>query len=111
VVWVRIDMTRANGGGFLRAWSAELFHGTAFDFNGFGQHLAGTAVGDVGKFTDQRLATFLKNMVDARDNRAYFMITGAEQAGTYTYKNVNVTMLVDTGSAQAALASMGMCGK
>ncbi|SDC59148.1 PA14 domain-containing protein [Actinokineospora iranica] len=98
VVGVRLDVTRNNGGGFTKAWGSDLFHGTAFDYNGVGQHLANTVVGDVGKFTDSRLTSFLKGRVDAGDNSAYFMLLGTEQAGAFTYKNLSATMLVDTGS-------------
>ena len=107
VVGTRIDLTRANGGGFTKAWPSNLHHATSLDINGVGPHLASTVVGDVGKFADQRLTAFLKGLVDARDGRAYFMITGAEVPGEYTYKSLNATLYVDTGSAPPAPTPAG----
>ncbi|WP_198943296.1 PA14 domain-containing protein [Actinokineospora bangkokensis] len=99
VVGARIDVTRNNGGGFLKAWQAYLHHATAFDFNGMGQQLAVAPVGDTGRFTDSRFTAFLKGEVDANRNTAFLMLAGTEQPGTYTYKNLAATLLVDTGNA------------
>ncbi|UVS77343.1 Cell wall-associated polypeptide [Actinokineospora sp. UTMC 2448] len=99
VVSARIDMARIGTEGFFRAWNANLYHATSLSYSGIGQHLATAVVGDVGQFSDSRLSTFLRNEVNASRNTAYFMVRGTEQTGTYTYKNMSATMLVDTGSA------------
>nr|CEL18157.1 putative large secreted protein [Kibdelosporangium sp. MJ126-NF4]CTQ90613.1 putative large secreted protein [Kibdelosporangium sp. MJ126-NF4] len=108
VVGARLDVTRNTGVvGSLKTWNADLFHATAFDFNGIGQHLGSALVGDVGSFSETTFTAFLRNAVDRRDPNAFFMLVGSETAGTWTYKNLAATLQVDTGSAPPAATLAG----
>lgn len=99
VVSARVDLARIGSESFFRAWNANLYHATSQSYGGIGQHLATAVVGDVGQFSDTRLSNFLRTEVNANRNTAYFMVRGTEEPGTYTYKNMSATMLVDTGNA------------
>ncbi|WP_432832451.1 PA14 domain-containing protein [Dactylosporangium sp. CA-092794] len=102
VVGARVDLTRNTSVvGSLKTWNADLFHASALDYNGLGAHLASALVGDVGSFSSPELTGFLKHVVDIRQP-SYFMLLGSEVAGTWTYKDLNATLVVDTGTAPPA---------
>ncbi|WP_033437822.1 hypothetical protein [Saccharothrix sp. NRRL B-16314] len=54
-----------------KIYGANLYHGTAFQFDGLGRHLASTLVGLVGSFSDPRLTQSLREKVDVRDPHAW----------------------------------------
>ncbi|MGW3960810.1 PA14 domain-containing protein [Amycolatopsis sp. NPDC005003] len=102
VVGARVDVARNTSVvGSVKTWNADLYHAAALDINGLGAHLAGALVGDVGSFSSPELTGFLKHVVDIRQP-SYFMLVGSEVAGTWTYKNLNATLSVDTGVAPPA---------
>ncbi|WP_436496882.1 PA14 domain-containing protein [Actinokineospora sp. HUAS TT18] len=101
VVGVWLDVDRIGGGSPHRAWNADLWHGNNFNYNGFGAHLASAPVGDVGTFNSPALTALVKSSAAGNDY-TYFMLTGTETAGTFTYKNLNATLHIDTGSAPPA---------
>ncbi|HEX7307971.1 PA14 domain-containing protein [Lentzea sp.] len=105
VVGARLDVTRDTGtNGSIKTWGAGLYHASDRNINGLGQYLAGALVGDEGSFSSNDFTNFLRSRVDARDLNVAFMLTGAEQAGTWTYKHLNATLVVDTGTAPPAPA-------
>jgi RHS repeat-associated protein len=99
VVGARVDVARYSGGGYARAWGADLWVGAAFNFNGQGQHLANAAVGDVGSFASAELTGFIRDLVNAGQYTPWLFITGAELPGTWTYKSLYAVLYVDTGNA------------
>ncbi|WP_245782337.1 PA14 domain-containing protein [Actinokineospora terrae] len=102
VVGVRLDVARSGGGGYNKAWNTNLYDLNNFSFNGPGPFLASSVVGDVGSFQSTALTNFIKNAVDTNNWAYWFMLTGTENPGVYTYKNLNATLYVDTGSAPPA---------
>nr|BFE54071.1 PA14 domain-containing protein [Saccharothrix mutabilis subsp. capreolus] len=89
-----------------KTWPAHLYHASAMNFNGVGGHMATAMVGQVGTFTGDGLTGFLRHVVDIR-HAATFLLVGHEAAGVWTYKDLNATMTVDTGSAPPAPAPTG----
>jgi hypothetical protein len=105
VVNARLDVTRNTSVvGSVKTWPAALYHAAAFDFNGVGSHMADALVGDVGSFSAPEFTAFVKYLVDNRNATAFFMLIGSENPGTWTYKNLDATLTVDTGSAPPAAA-------
>ncbi|MET8851450.1 PA14 domain-containing protein [Amycolatopsis sp. NPDC004625] len=103
VVGARMDLTRNTSvAGSLKTWNANLYHASAFNFNGVGGYMTSALVGDVGSFVGEGLTGFIRDRVNARDGSVFFMMIGAENAGTWTYKNLNATLTVDTGSPAPA---------
>ncbi|RLK60779.1 RHS repeat-associated protein [Actinokineospora cianjurensis] len=102
VVGVRMDVSRANGGGYNKAWSTNLYDLNNFSFNGPGPHLAASIVGDVGSFQSTTLTNFVKNAVNTNNWNYWFMLVGTETPGVYSYKNLTATIYVDTGNAPPA---------
>ncbi|WP_020647210.1 PA14 domain-containing protein [Amycolatopsis balhimycina] len=102
VVGARVDVTRNTSVvGSLKTWNADLYHAAALNFNGLGARLASALVGDVGAFSSAELTGFLRHVVDTRQ-AAFFMLVGSEVPGTWTYKNLDATLTVDTGTAPPA---------
>ncbi|WP_211293754.1 PA14 domain-containing protein [Lentzea kentuckyensis] len=105
VVGARLDVTRdTSTTGSIKTWGAGLYHASDRNINGLGQYLAGALVGDEGSFSSNDFTNFLRTRVNARDLNVAFMMTGTEQAGTWTYKHLNATLVVDTGTAPPAPA-------
>ncbi|WP_328614435.1 PA14 domain-containing protein [Amycolatopsis sp. NBC_00355] len=103
VVGARMDLTRNTSVvGSLKTWNANLYHASAFNFNGVGGYMTSALVGDVGSFVGEGMTGFIRDRVNARDGNVFFMMVGAENAGTWTYKNLNATLTVDTGSPAPA---------
>ncbi|WP_233224144.1 PA14 domain-containing protein [Amycolatopsis sp. BJA-103] len=103
VVGARMDLTRNTSVvGSVKTWNANLHHASAFNFNGVGGYMTSALVGDVGSFVGEGLTGFIRDRVNARDGSVFFMMIGAENAGTWTYKNLNATLTVDTGSPAPA---------
>ena len=103
VVGARMDLTRNTSVvGSVKTWNANLYHASAFNFNGVGGYMASALVGDVGSFVGEGMTGFIRDRVNARDATVFFMMIGAENAGTWTYKNLNATLTVDTGSPAPA---------
>jgi RHS repeat-associated protein len=103
VVGARLDVVRDTSlDGSVKTWNADLYHASAFDFNGIGGYMASALTGDVGSFTGPSFTSFLRHIVDTRHPDAYFMMVGSEAAGTWTYKHLAATLYVDTGSAPPA---------
>ncbi|HEV7973826.1 PA14 domain-containing protein [Amycolatopsis sp.] len=103
VVGARMDVSRNTSVvGSVKTWNANLYHASAFDFNGVGGYMASALVGDVGSFAAEGLTGFIRERVNAGDGSVFFMMLGAENPGTWTYKNLNATLVVDTGSAPPA---------
>ncbi|WIY02434.1 PA14 domain-containing protein [Amycolatopsis mongoliensis] len=103
VVGARMDLTRNTSVvGSLKTWNANLYHASAFNFNGVGGYMTSALVGDVGSFVGEGMTGFIRDRVNARDGSVFFMMIGAENAGTWTYKNLNATLTVDTGSPAPA---------
>lgn len=105
VVGARMDVVNQRGPAVVdRTFPTDLYSAVSFDFNGFGQHLANAPVGQVGSFSDARLTAFLKAAIDARVAGWWFMLIGAELPDVWTYKNLAITLSVDTGTAPPAAA-------
>ncbi|MGW7532261.1 PA14 domain-containing protein [Amycolatopsis sp. NPDC054798] len=103
VVGARMDLTRNTSVvGSLKTWNANLYHASGFNFNGVGGYMTSALVGDVGSFVGEGLTSFIRDRVNARDGSVFFMMLGAENPGTWTYKNLNATLTVDTGSPASA---------
>jgi len=85
-----------------KTWGSNLYHATSLDFNGIGGQLAGTMVGQVGTFQDQRLTNFMQAMINGSNPNAWFMITGHEDGTIWTFKKLSATMTIDTGTAPPA---------
>jgi RHS repeat-associated protein len=103
VVGARMDVARNTSvTGSLKTWNANLHHASGFNFNGVGGYMTSALVGDVGSFVGEGMTGFIRERVNARDGGVFFMMLGAENAGTWTYKNLNATLVVDTGSAPPA---------
>lgn len=83
-------------------WGANLYQASAFNFNGVGGFMASALVGDAGSFVGGGLTAFLQNAVAKKDSTGYYMLVGSEIAGTWTYKHLIATMIVDTGTAPPA---------
>jgi RHS repeat-associated protein len=108
VVGARMDLTRNTSVvGSLKTWNANLYHASAFNFNGVGGYMTSALVGDVGSFVGEGMTGFIRERVNARDGNVFFMMLGAENAGTWTYKNLNATLTVDTGSPAPAPTLVG----
>jgi RHS repeat-associated protein len=108
VVGARLDVSRdTDTTGSIKSWPAGLYHATDRNINGLGENLGSALVGDVGSFSSPAFTSYLRGRVDARDLNVAFMLTGSEQPGTWTYKHLNATLVVDTGTAAPgpALAS------
>ncbi|MEV6871487.1 PA14 domain-containing protein [Amycolatopsis sp. NPDC051128] len=103
VVGARMDLTRNTSVvGSVKTWNANLYHASAFNFNGVGGYMTSALVGDVGSFVGEGMTGFIRDRVNARDGSVFFMMIGAENPGTWTYKNLNATLTVDTGSPAPA---------
>ena len=103
VVGAKMDLTRDTAStGSLLTLNASLYHATAFDFNGVGEYLASANFGDVGTLVGDAFTNYLRDRVNARDITPFFMLVGAENPGMWTYKYLNATLTVDTGSAPPA---------
>jgi RHS repeat-associated protein len=103
VVGARMDVTNQRSTTVVdKTYNADLYHATAFSFDGVGEALGSAFVGQVGSFSDTRLTQYLRAVVDSRDVRPYFMLVGAEIANVWTYKNLAVALTVDVGSAPPA---------
>ncbi|WP_240522093.1 PA14 domain-containing protein [Amycolatopsis vastitatis] len=103
VVGARMDLTRNTSVvGSLKTWNANLYHASAFNYNGVGGYMTSALVGDVGSFVGEGMTGFIRDRVNARDGTVFFMMIGAENPGTWTYKNLNATLTVDTGSPAPA---------
>ncbi|WP_409463266.1 PA14 domain-containing protein [Amycolatopsis sp. GA6-003] len=103
VVGARMDLTRNTSVvGSLKTWNANLYHASGFNFNGVGGYMTSALVGDVGSFVGEGLTSFIRDRVNARDGSVFFMMLGAENPGVWTYKNLNATLTVDTGSPAPA---------
>ncbi|WP_245914268.1 PA14 domain-containing protein [Amycolatopsis sulphurea] len=103
VVGATMELTRNTSVvGSVKTWNANLYHASNNDFNGVGPFLAGGLIGDVGSFASPGLTTFLRDRVNAHDVNISFMMIGAENPGVWTYKNLNATLTVDTGSPAPA---------
>ncbi|MGV9365625.1 PA14 domain-containing protein [Amycolatopsis sp. NPDC003731] len=108
VVGARMDLTRNTSVvGSLKTWNANLYHASAFNFNGVGGYMTSALVGDVGSFVGEGMTGFIRDRVNARDGSVFFMMIGAENPGTWTYKNLNATLTVDTGSPAPATTLVG----
>ncbi|GHG32025.1 MULTISPECIES: PA14 domain-containing protein [Amycolatopsis] len=108
VVGARMDVARDTGVvGSVRTHNASLYHASAFNFNGVGGYMASALVGDVGSFAGEGLTGFLRDRVNARDGQVFFMMVGSETPGAWTYKYLNATLTVDTGSAPPAAVLAG----
>jgi RHS repeat-associated protein len=108
VVGARMDLTRNTSvTGSLKTWNANLYHASAFNYNGVGGYMTSALVGDVGSFVGEGMTGFIRDRVNARDGSVFFMMVGAENAGTWTYKNLNATLTVDTGSPAPAATLVG----
>ncbi|RJQ86676.1 hypothetical protein D5S19_11055 [Amycolatopsis panacis] len=103
VVGARMDLTRNTSVvGSVKTWNANLYHASGFDFNAVGGYMTSALVGDVGSFAGEGLTSFIRDRVNARDGSVFFMMLGAENPGTWTYKNLNATLTVDSGSPAPA---------
>ncbi|XIF82729.1 PA14 domain-containing protein [Kutzneria buriramensis] len=108
VVGATVDVTRNTSvNGSVRTWNANLTHASDNNFDGVGDYLVSALVGDVGTFSGPALTNFLRDRVNARDANVSFMLIGAENPGTWTYKNLNATLTVDTGSPAPAATLVG----
>lgn len=101
-VGARLDVARIGGGSFHRAWNADLWWGNAFNYNGQGAYIGSAPVGDVGSFSNAALTSHVQSMINGRATAGWLFLSGAEIAGTYTYKNLSATLYVDTGVAPPA---------
>ncbi|ONI85384.1 hypothetical protein ALI144C_13990 [Actinosynnema sp. ALI-1.44] len=107
VVGARMDVTRNTGVvGSVKTWNTELYHASALNYNGLGAKLASALVGDVGSFSSADLTGFLRHVVDTKQ-ASYLMLIGSEASGVWTYKNLNATLSVDTGTAPPAAVLSG----
>ncbi|MFI0470177.1 PA14 domain-containing protein [Saccharopolyspora sp. 5N102] len=103
VVGSRLDVWKVPGFvGSVKSWNTDLYHASGFDFNGVGGYVASTYVGDTGQFSGEGLTGFIRYLVERGDPTAWFMLIGHEQAGVWTYKHLDATLLVDVGSAPPA---------
>ncbi|HYQ68088.1 PA14 domain-containing protein [Actinophytocola sp.] len=103
VVGARMDLSNTRTPvGVDKTYNADLYHATAFSFDGVGAALASAFVGQVGSLSDPRLTQDIATAVANRDNRPYFMLVGAEVANVWTYKNLVVTLTIDLGDAPPA---------
>jgi RHS repeat-associated protein len=85
-----------------RTFPADLYYATQFSYNGASDYLAGALVGQVGTFSDTRLTNFMRTWVDRRDTGPWFMMVGSEIPDVWTYKSLDIWLVVDTGSAPPA---------
>jgi RHS repeat-associated protein len=103
VVGAKLDVDRqSDTTGSIKTWSSGLWHATDRNFNALGEYLGSALVGDVGSFTNPNLTNYLRGRVDARDNNVAFILTGGEDPGVWSYKHLNATLTVDTGTAPPA---------
>ncbi|MEU3622562.1 PA14 domain-containing protein [Amycolatopsis coloradensis] len=108
VVGATLNLTRNTSVvGSVKTWNANLHHASDNNFNGVGPYLASALVGDVGSFSSTAFTNFLRDRVNARDVNVSFMLIGAENPGTWTYKNLNATLTVDTGTPPPAAVLAG----
>ncbi len=90
-----------------RTANAYLYHATALDINGVGEFLGSGLIGQVGSITDSRFTDFVRAMINNRNAAPYFMFIGDETPNVWTYKNVNVGLSIDTGTAPPAPVRTG----
>ncbi|MFK0247789.1 PA14 domain-containing protein [Amycolatopsis azurea] len=103
VVGARVDVWREPGvTGSTKSWPADLYHTASLDFNGLGAHMASAVIGESGQFSDPELTHFLRHLVSVNSKDVWFTLVGAEKPGTWTYKHLDVQLLVDYGSAPLA---------
>ncbi|CRK57830.1 conserved hypothetical protein-putative glucosesorbosone dehydrogenases [Alloactinosynnema sp. L-07] len=88
-----------------RTWGANLWIGTAFNFNGVGAHLASTLVGQTGSFSDTRLTSHVHGF--RGQSHVWFSISGYEDPNIWTYKRLGLTVYIDTGNAPPAATLVG----
>ncbi|WP_309115895.1 PA14 domain-containing protein [Saccharothrix sp.] len=101
VVGARLDFWRNAQTGSMLSWDSHLFHASALNFNGIGQHLASAPIGDRGSMQSKAFTDFVAGRVAARDNSAWFMVTGGE-TDAWSYKNMQINLIVDHGTAPPA---------
>ncbi|WP_409467124.1 PA14 domain-containing protein [Amycolatopsis sp. GA6-003] len=103
VVNARLDLNRNTDlTGSVKTWNTDLYQASGFNFGGVGGYMASGLVGDVGSMQGGGLTGFLQQRVAARDGSGFFMLVGAENPGTWTYKHLGATLTVDTGTAPSA---------
>ncbi|WP_442875926.1 PA14 domain-containing protein [Amycolatopsis sp. NBC_01488] len=108
VVGATMDVTRNTSVvGSVKTWNTNLYHASDNNYNGVGPFLASALVGDVGSFSSQAFTDFLRARVTARDANVSFMLIGSDNPGTWTYKNLNATLTVDTGTPAPATTLAG----
>jgi len=108
VVGAKLDVVNQRSATTVdKTYPASIYHATAFNFNGVGEHLADALVGQVGTFTDDRFTAYLRNAINNRDLTPYFMIVGSEQPTVWTFKDLAITLTVDTGTAPPAPIQTG----
>ena len=99
VVSARVDVWEYDPESQASHW-ADLYHASQYAFDSIdtvaGQ-LAHTTVGTAGSFTDARLTAYLQKLLTQRIGGAYFLIVGNETPGVFTYKRMNVKMLITYG--------------
>lgn len=83
-------------------WGANLYQASALNFNGVGGFMASALVGNTGSFVGGGLTAFLQNAVAHKDSTGYYMMLGTETPGTWSYKHLIGTLVVDTGTAPPA---------
>jgi RHS repeat-associated protein len=106
VVGARFDVANIRDATSVdKTWPANVFKGTDFHFNGFGDHLANTVIGQVGSFSDARMSTYVQQ--NTGNAHTWFMITGDETPNVWTYKKLSAVMTVDTGTAPPAPTLVG----
>ena len=101
VVGARMEYWRNAQTGSNLSWDSHLYHATALNIDGIGQHLASAPIGDRGAMQAKALTTFIADHVARSDNRPWFMITGSETSA-WSYKNMQVNLIVDHGTAPPA---------
>lgn len=92
------------GYGTGTGYQMRLHHATSFDYNGVGTGLASSFIADGSTvMDDDRLTTFVRDLYNANDGRAWFMVRGTESATTYTYKQISGELWLDLNyTARAA---------
>ncbi|RAS58110.1 hypothetical protein C8D87_11865 [Lentzea atacamensis] len=105
IIGARYDFWRNAQTGSNLSWQSNLYHATALNINGIGQFLASGPIGDRGSIQSKALTDFIAGKVAARDNSTWFMLTGSE-GGDWSYKNMQVNLIVDHGTAPPATSLM-----
>ncbi|SDZ41428.1 PA14 domain-containing protein [Herbiconiux ginsengi] len=95
---VGVGLAAARLQGSSSAYTGHVYNASAFAYSGMGAELASLTIGDgssVDYAIDDRLSNRVAEIVRKHDTAAWFMVTGDEAPGIFSWKNADTAIQVD----------------